>query len=55
MPKIGKRKLSEFEYYLKGGKKRKFEYNSKCKTCENDCKQSYRSILIQCPKYKSKK
>ncbi len=35
--------------------KNKNEYNAKCKSCENDCKQSCKTILLQCPYYKNKK
>ena len=30
-------------------------YNSLCRKCKNKCKQSYKAIVIFCPKYKSKR
>ena len=31
------------------------KYNELCKECERSCKQSYRSQIIYCPKYLSKR
>lgn len=30
------------------------QYNNKCLHCINDCKQSYKATIMQCPKYKDR-
>ena len=30
-------------------------YNEPCRKCSNDCKQSFRCIVVLCPKYLSKR
>ena len=30
-------------------------YNELCRKCSNDCKQSFRCIVVLCPKYLSKR
>ena len=34
---------------------KKVEYNKLCAKCANKCKQSFRAIVVYCPKYKPKK
>ena len=31
------------------------KYNDKCRQCVCECKQSYRAIIVRCPKYESKR
>ena len=38
----------EQEYYLNG--KNEIQYNSKCERCARDCKISFKSIIVYCPK-----
>lgn len=45
--------LKDMPFFING--KGKIEYNSKCKECENKCKQSFRSEVVICPKYKGRK
>ncbi len=43
--------LTEFSLYIKQGKKRKFDYNTICKNCCNDCKQGCKVDIIACKKF----
>jgi hypothetical protein len=53
MPRMPKYVKEEWEYFLnQRGRK---TYNELCRKCENDCKQSFRAVIIQCPYYISKR
>ena len=45
---IRKLPKQEQEYYLNG--KNEIQYNSKCERCARDCKISFKSIIVYCPK-----
>lgn len=53
MPRMPKYLKKEWAIFLddRGLKK----YNKLCRKCERNCKQSFRAIIIQCPKYLSKR
>lgn len=48
-----KRWKSEWSFFLAANGRR--TYNSLCRKCLMDCKQSFRAIIIYCPKYISKR
>lgn len=52
MSKSQKWKL-EWSFFLDTDGRRK--YNDDCRRCVYDCKQSFRTILIECPRYISKR
>lgn len=35
-------------------KEGKIQYNNKCLHCKNECKQSYRATIVNCPLYKDR-
>lgn len=41
---------SETKFYE--NPKGEIEYNKICKKCLNECKQSFRTVLISCPQFK---
>ena len=53
MPRMPKYLKEEWAFFLdeRGRKK----YNELCRKCENDCKQSFRCVVVHCPKYLSKR
>jgi len=51
MSKSGKWK-SEWAFFL--GTNGRRQYNRVCKRCVHDCKQSFRAVLIACPRYRCK-
>lgn len=46
-----KRKM-EWDYFL--NEQNQITYNELCLRCQNDCKQSFRCLVIYCPKYVKK-
>ena len=52
MPRMSKKKKKEWAFFLND--RNRITYNKLCKQCVKDCKQSFRSIVIQCPKFKKK-
>lgn len=53
--KLSKKFIEENIFYLKTGKRHRVCYDELCKSCENECKQSYKITAIACPAYKPKK
>ena len=43
----------EWSFFLDGNGRRK--YNEVCQGCAHDCKQSFRAVLVSCPRYRSKR
>ena len=53
MPRMSKRDKLEWSYYI-NPKSHRRQYNPLCRDCVRDCKQSYRSVVIECRNYVSK-
>ena len=53
MPRMSKKKRHEMSFYI--SEKGRIEFNKLCKACVNTCKQSFRSIILSCLNYKSKR
>ena len=49
MSRMSKRKWLEMSMFINS--KGRVESNRLCKACAHDCKQSYRAIIIDCPKH----
>ena len=43
----------EWSFFLDGTGRRK--YNKVCQGCSHSCKQSFRAVLVSCPRYISKR
>lgn len=54
MPKLSKKAKQEWAFFLNAKTGRR-TYNDLCRKCQNDCKQSFRAIIVDCPKYHSKR
>ena len=53
MPRMSKRNKFEWSFFLsENGRK---SYNILCRHCREECKQSFRAIVIECPNYHSKR
>ena len=52
MSKSQKWKL-EWSFFLDEDGRRK--YNAQCRRCMRDCKQSFRAVIVRCPRYISKR
>ncbi len=53
MPRMSKQRKEELAFFL--NERNRVTYNEKCRKCTEKCKQSYRAIIVYCPKYKSKR
>ena len=53
MPRMSKSKKLEWSFFLNDrGRK---AYNTLCRRCVHDCKQSFRAQIIECPPFLSKR
>lgn len=54
MPRLSKKSKLDWSFFIDSimGRRR---YNDICRSCRRDCKQSFRAILIRCPRYLSKR
>lgn len=53
MPRMSKSKKLEWSFFLNDrGRK---AYNTLCRHCVHDCKQSFRAVVVICPHYQSKR
>ncbi len=53
MPRMSKSKKLDWSFFLNDrGRK---AYNTLCRRCVHDCKQSFRAVVVICPHYQSKR
>ena len=50
MPRMSKRREQELSLYLNN--KGRVAYNKLCQKCVHICKQSFRTLIIECPRFK---
>lgn len=53
MPRMSKKKKQEYSFFLND--KGRISYNDLCKCCQRSCKQSFRSTVVECRQYISKR
>lgn len=53
MPRMSKKLKKELAFFLNERGRR--SYNELCRKCQNECKQSFRAVIIDCPHYRSKR
>lgn len=53
MPRMSKKRKQEWALFL--NERNRITYNELCRKCSNDCKQSFRCIVVLCLKYLSKR
>ncbi len=53
MPRMSKKKKQEYSFFLND--KGRISYNDLCKYCQRSCKQSFRSTVVECRQYISKR
>ena len=54
MPRLSKKQKQEWAFFL-NAKTGRCTYNDLCRKCQNECKQSFRAVIVSCPKYHSKR
>jgi hypothetical protein len=53
MPRMSKKRRLEWSFFLND--RNRITYNGLCRKCRNECKQSFRAVMVRCPKYLSKR
>lgn len=54
MARLSKKLKQEWDLFISPKTGRR-TYNDLCRKCRNDCKQGFRSIVVSCPLYCSKR
>ena len=60
MPRMSKKRRLEWSFFLRQVKVGnatcdRITYNDLCRSCTHSCKQSFRVVIILCPRYYSKR
>ena len=53
MPRMSKKRQLELSFFLND--RGRVTYNDLCRKCQHECKQSFRAVVIDCPRYLSKR
>lgn len=53
MPRMSNKRRLEWSFFL--NHRNRITYNDLCRGCTHDCKQSFRAVIILCPRYFSKR
>ena len=53
MPRMSKKRRLEWSFFL--NHRNRITYNDLCRGCTHGCKQSFRAIIVLCPRYFSKR
>lgn len=53
MPRMSKKRKEEWAFFL--NERNRITYNTLCRKCVHNCKQSFHAIVIVCPRYRSKR
>ena len=53
MPRMSKKRRLEWSFFL--NHRNRITYNDLCRGCTHDCKQSFRTEIVCCPCYESKR
>ena len=53
MPRMSKKRKEEWAFFLND--RGRITYNTFCRRCVHNCKQSFRAVVIVCPHYHAKR
>lgn len=53
MPRMPKKRKLELSFFL--NERGRVTYNDLCRKCQHECRQSFRAVIIACPRYLSKR
>ena len=53
MPRMSNKRQLEWSFFL--NHRNRITYNDLCRGCTHDCKQSFRTVIILCHRYYSKR
>lgn len=51
MPRMSKKRKLELSFFLND--RGRVTYNELCRKCQHECRQSFRAVVIDCPRYLS--
>lgn len=49
MPRMSKKRKQEWALFL--NERNRIAYNELCRKCQHLCKQSFKALVIECPKF----
>ena len=49
MPRMSKKRKYELSFYLND--RGRVTYNELCRKCQHGCRQSFRAVVVDCPRY----
>lgn len=49
MPRMSKKRKQEWALFL--NERNRITYNELCRKCQHLCKQSFKALVIECPKF----
>lgn len=53
MARMSNKRRLEWSFFLND--RNRITYNELCRNCQHECKQSFRAVVVDCPKYLSKR
>ena len=53
MARMSNKRRLEWSFFLND--RSRITYNELCRKCQHKCKQSFRTVVVDCPKYLSKR
>ena len=53
MARMSNKRRLEWSFFLND--RSRITYNELCRKCQHKCKQSFRAVVVDCPKYLSKR
>lgn len=53
MARMSNKRRLEWSFFLND--RSRITYNELCRKCQHECKQSFRAVMVDCPKYLSKR
>ena len=53
LPRMSRKRREEWSFFL--NHRNRITYNDLCRGCTRDCKQSFRAVVVLCPRYYSKR
>ncbi|MCR2002931.1 hypothetical protein ABID24_002726 [Blautia caecimuris] len=53
MARMSNKRRLEWSFFLND--RSRIAYNELCRKCQHECKQSFRAVVVDCPKYLSKR
>lgn len=53
VPRMSQKRKLELSFFLND--RGRVSYNNLCRKCQHECRQSFRAVVVDCPRYLSKR